>query len=290
MKVISWNLLHGMAIPPAQLATGPGAQAVDGEAADAAIARLESAVLKLEVDVLGIQEIDVNQSRSMHVHHVQEIAQIMGTGHWAFAPTLIGTPGGKWRAVRNDVNAAQLELITSTSGPLTETAYGIGLISKVPVKKWHRLELGRSIIGLPLAVPTKRGVGLAYVKDEPRVAIAAELENGFTVAVTHLSFVPFVNYFQLKKMQRWISQLPGTPIIMGDLNLPWNLPEKSGWKSLAIKKTYPSWSPKIQFDYILTSTKGLKAIVSKILTIPPLGVSDHLPIGVELNFKPLELQ
>jgi len=77
---------------------------------------------------------------------------------------------------------------------------------------------------------------------------------------------------------------------MGDLNLPWNLPEKSGWKSLAVKKTYPSWSPKIQFDYILTSTKGLKAIVSKILTIPPLGVSDHLPIGVELNFKPLELQ
>ena len=278
MKVISWNLLHGMAIPPAESATSQGAESMD-----TAIARLEAAVLKLEVDVLGIQEIDFNQSRSLHVHHVQEIARTMETEHWAFAPTLIGTPGGAWHALKKDSKAAHMQLITSTSGTLAETAYGIGLISKVPVKKWHRLELGRSIIGLPLAVPRKRGVGLAYVKDEPRVALAAELENGFTIAVTHLSFVPFVNYFQLKKMQRWISQLPGTPIIMGDLNLPWNLPEKSGWKSLALVKTYPSWAPRIQFDYVLTSQKGLTSIVSKVLTIPKLGVSDHLPIGVEIK-------
>jgi endonuclease/exonuclease/phosphatase family metal-dependent hydrolase len=285
MKVISWNLLHGMAIPPAEESTRAGV-----EEADAALARLEAAVLKLDVDVLGIQEIDFKQSRSAHLHHVQEIARTMGTQHWAFAPTLVGTPGAAWHAVEKNPAGEAMQLITSTSGSLNETAYGIGLISKVPVIKWHRLELGRSRIGLPLAVPRKRGVGIAYVKDEPRVAIAAELENGFTIAVTHLSFVPFVNYFQLKKIQRWICAMPGIPIIIGDLNLPWGLPEKSGWKSLVLKNTYPSWAPRIQFDYILTSQAALKALVSKVLTIPQLGVSDHLPIGVEVTFKPAELQ
>ena len=84
-------------------------------------------------------------------------------------------------------------------------------------------------MGLPLAIPagddegTRKKIQFIYVKDEPRVALAAELANGFTVVVTHLSFVPFVNYFQLMKIRRWLKRIPGEHLIVGDLNLGWSL-------------------------------------------------------------------
>ncbi len=259
-----------MAIPPRE-----------DDHTEQALARLEQAVKRLEVDVLGLQEIDHQQKRSFHIHHVQEVAHAMQTPYWAFAPTLIGTPGEKWEAIK-DVDS---KIITHAKGHISESAYGIGLISTIPVKQWHRIELGRSRIGLPLAVPSKRGLGFAYVKDEPRIALVAELENGFTVAVTHLSFVPIVNFLQLKKLQRSLKNLPGTPIIIGDLNLPWNLPQKSGWKSLAQKLTYPSWSPKIQFDYIMAEWQTDSIFTYTEVEIRDLGLSDHLPIGVEITLK-----
>jgi endonuclease/exonuclease/phosphatase family metal-dependent hydrolase len=119
-----------------------------------------------------------------------------------------------------------------------------------------------------------------YVKDEPRIAIAAELENGYTVAVTHLSFVPFVNLYQLFRVKRWLGKLPGKHILMGDLNLPANIPVKfSKWRSLNEMATYPTWGAKIQFDYILTDSEITTIPVTTELT----GFSDHLPVTIEIN-------
>ena len=128
-----------------------------------------------------------------------------------------------------------------------------------------------------------------YVKDEPRVALAAELENGFTIAVTHLSFVPFVNLYQLWKVQRWLRKLPGERfLVMGDLNLPFNIPQRfSSWKSLNTRMTYPAWGAKVQFDYILLDRQSLRNTESEPINfvgVPP--VSDHLPITVEITQIP----
>jgi len=156
------------------------------------------------------------------------------------------------------------------------------MISTIPVVRWHRLELGRSPVGMPLAVPTNKGVRPIYVKDEPRVAIAAELVNGFTVAVTHLSFVPFVNVYQLHKIQRWLKAMPGIKILMGDLNLPFAIPEKvSSWKSLTNELSYPAWGAKVQFDYILAE-KIEELRFAPATQIYP-GISDHLPLSVEIT-------
>jgi endonuclease/exonuclease/phosphatase family metal-dependent hydrolase len=122
-----------------------------------------------------------------------------------------------------------------------------------------------------------------YIRDEPRVGLAATLANGYTVINTHLSFVPGFNLRQLRKLKRWAAELEkstGTiAIIMGDLNLPKNLPVVgSQWKSLASYSTYPSWGAKIQFDYILSK----EALASKPLPTLIPGVSDHLPISAEI--------
>jgi endonuclease/exonuclease/phosphatase family metal-dependent hydrolase len=248
---------------------------------------LYRAVQSLESDVFAFQEVDHFLPRSQSRPQMRDIAESIGARDWAMAPSVIGTPGESWRKL----NSAEPEIISSASShaELMHESYGIGIVSKVPVLSWHRLNLGNSPLGLPLVVPgDETGKGrprFIYVKDEPRLAIAAVLENGFTVVNTHLSFVPGFNLAQLRRVKKWalqIAESTGTrAIVLGDLNLPKNLPiVASSWKSLVTQNTYPSWGGKIQFDYILTPDLAFGQY--SVRNFAPTGVSDHLPIGVEI--------
>jgi len=275
MRVISWNLLHGQKIPP----TDSQNWQVELETAAKTVSD------KMQPDFLALQEVDNFQSRSGFINQSKLIAESMQLKHWAYLPTLIGTPGEKWRAVK-DLNQA---IITSENHQSNDVAsYGIALATNQPIKKLYVKKLGRSLIGMPLLIPKDNGKGVRfiYVKDEPRVALIAELENGFTIATTHLSFVPGVNIFQLNKISSFLKKLAGISVLMGDLNLPANLPSKlSGFRSVLSQSTYPSWGPKIQFDYIM-ARKGLlkdsRLIHQEIKSTNP-GISDHIPIGVMLQ-------
>lgn len=275
MRVISWNLLHGQKIPP----TDSQNWQVELETAAKTVSD------KMQPDFLALQEVDNFQSRSGFINQSKLIAESMQLKHWAYLPTLIGTPGEKWRAVK-DLNQA---IITSENHQSNDVAsYGIALATNQPIKKLYVKKLGRSLIGMPLLIPKDNGKGVRfiYVKDEPRVALIAELENGFTIATTHLSFVPGVNIFQLNKISSFLKKLAGISVLMGDLNLPANLPSKlSGFRSVLSQSTYPSWGPKIQFDYIMARKSLLKdsrLIHQEIKSTNP-GISDHIPIGVTLQ-------
>lgn len=247
-------------------------------------ASLPSAIKKIAPQVLAVQEVDYLLPRSNSVNQIQEIAHAMKAVDWAFAPAIIGTPGEKWRAL----NENDISIITSASKTLTG-GYGIAFASTIPVTAYERIELGRSLVGLPLLVPGgEDGRGkpkFIYVQDEPRVALVAHLENGWSIISTHLSFVPGLNIAQLKKLKRWAEkstlQTGNKIAIMGDLNLPKSLPVLgSKWSSLATQNTYPSWGAKIQFDYILTQDVSKKL---KVIPTTATGISDHLPITVEIE-------
>ena len=275
MRVISWNLLHGQKIPPTHTQNWQ----VELETAAKTVSD------KMQPDFLALQEVDNFQSRSGFINQSKLIAESMQLKHWAYLPTLIGTPGEKWHAVK-DLNKA---IITSENHQSNDVAsYGIALATNQPIKKLYVKKLGRSLIGMPLLIPKDNGKGVRfiYVKDEPRVALIAELENGFTIATTHLSFVPGVNIFQLNKLSSFLKKLAGISVLMGDLNLPANLPSKlSGFRSVLSQSTYPSWGPKIQFDYIMARKSLLKdsrLIHQEIKSTNP-GISDHIPIGVMLQ-------
>jgi endonuclease/exonuclease/phosphatase family metal-dependent hydrolase len=271
MRITSWNLLHGMAIPPSPTPTS---------LAEAAAKIAE----ELAPDLVGVQECDYWLERSGNAHQIAEIATSIGTPYFAFAPCIIGTPGEKWRKLGD----GDQRIIANADSSSHEGSYGIGIASKVEVVQWHRLDLGNSPIGAPLLIPgDESGPGKVrpiYIRDEPRVALAATLANGYTVINTHLSFVPGFNLRQLRKLKRWAAELEKATntiaIIMGDLNLPKNLPVVgSQWKSLATQATYPSWGAKIQFDYILSKA----TLTSQHLPTVFTGVSDHLPLSVEIN-------
>ena len=246
-------------------------------------ASLPSAIKKIAPEVLSIQEVDHFLPRSNSVNQVQEIAKAMKAVDWAFAPAIIGTPGEKWRAL----NDSDESIITAKSKG--EGGYGIGFASTIPVTAYERIELGRSPVGMPLLVPGgEDGKGkprFIYVQDEPRVALVAHLENGWSIINTHLSFVPGFNIAQLKKIKRWAeksaAQTGNKVAIIGDLNLPKGLPVVgSQWKSLITQNTYPSWGAKIQFDYILAKDNVSKF---KVIKTTATGISDHLPITVEIE-------
>jgi endonuclease/exonuclease/phosphatase family metal-dependent hydrolase len=126
-----------------------------------------------------------------------------------------------------------------------------------------------------------------YVRDHPRSAIAAHLENGWLIINTHLSFVPFFNYRQLVQIKRWSGTLGVEKekiILMGDLNIPFNkVVQGMKWNSLTSGKTFPSWLPKVEIDYMLSPT--LKASEVQQVTYTHKGMSDHLPLQIEISTK-----
>jgi len=264
MKVTSWNLLHGMTIPPKSGDDCSG---------------LAAAAAALGSDVIAIQEVDHGLGRSNNAFQTRDIAIAMGAKHYAFAPAIIGSPDGSWRKADSIV-----ESNIAGEADFQSESYGIGIVSKIPVTKWHRFDLGKSPFGAPIVIPnTETGKPKAiYIKDEPRLAIAAQLENGWTVINTHLSFVPGMNLFQLRKLKNWADTFGEKVLLIGDFNLPGSIPAMgSKWQSLILQNTYPSWLPKVQFDYILSKGVALKDVVQVPTT--KSSISDHLPLTIEIN-------
>ena len=253
MRLASFNLLHGRSLS-------------DGQVVEE---RLADAVRTLDVDVLGLQEVDRHQSRSDARDLTRETARAMGADHWRFVPALVGTPGAAWRAADDDDHEG------------SDASYGCGLVSRYPVTQWRVTRLPAARVRSPIVLPGSRQV--IWLQDEPRVAIAAVLTGPagvMTVATTHLSFVPGWNGRQLRAVCRALEQLPGPRVLLGDLNMPPPFPRVlTGWRPLAKAATYPSTVPRVQLDHVLAS--GSLPPVRSVAT-PVLPVSDHRALVVEL--------
>jgi len=254
VRLATFNVLHGRS---------PTDGLVD-------LPRLREAVSGLDADVLGLQEVDRGQPRSAGHDLVAEAAAAMG-GQGRFAPAIVGTPGERWRPARDGDDRGD------------EPAYGIGLVSRLPVRRWAVTRLPSAPVRSPVPVPgpTRRVI---WLRDEPRVLLAAVLDTPagpLTVATTHLSFVPGWNGLQLRRAARALRQLPGPWVLLGDLNLPGPLPRwLIGWRTLAALPTYPVDEPRVQLDHILGHGDGLPPVAATRALPTPL--SDHRALVVDL--------
>jgi endonuclease/exonuclease/phosphatase family metal-dependent hydrolase len=260
MRLGTFNLMHGRSVS-------------DG-AVDAA--RFSSAVASLGCDVLALQEVDRDQPRSGGIDLCALAAEALGAGPAGrrFEPTVYGTPGLSWRPADG----------TRRDG---EPAYGIALVSRLPVRDWRLVPLGRAPVRSPIAVPGPDGrPRLVLLADEPRLAILAEVltpHGPLTVAATHLSFVPGWNALQLRRLVRALGRPrgPATPaVILGDLNLPGPLPRAlTGWRRLAAAATYPARAPRVQFDHVLGRGPLPRVTAAGTRQTP---ISDHRALFVDL--------
>lgn len=254
MRLVSFNVLHGLSL-------------TDGLVSDD---RLIAAIVGLDADVVGLQEVDRAQTRSGGIDLAAVSAAALGAADFRFEPALVGTPGGEWRPAHDGEH-----------GPSDVPMYGVALASRLPVEAWHTLRLAPAPIRAPILLPGTHRVTL--LQDEPRVVLAAVLRTPtgpMTVATTHLSFVPGWNIRQLRQLIAFLRRLPGPRILVGDLNLPGSVPAVvSRWKSLARIATYPAGGPRVQLDHALGSGELPQVIRAQALS---LGLSDHCALVLDL--------
>jgi endonuclease/exonuclease/phosphatase family metal-dependent hydrolase len=253
VRLATFNVLHGRSLHDGL---------VDAD-------RFRAAVAALDADVIGLQEVDLNQPRSSGLDLAALAAEALGATDHRFAAAVVGTPGEEWRAA-------------GTPPPDGEPQYGVALVSRFPVRRWlvHRLPAA------PTRAPVPVGGRLLLLPDEPRVVLAGVLDTPHgpvTAATTHLSFVPGWNVRQLRRAVRTLKALPGPRVLLGDLNLPARVAAVvSGWRVAARLPTYPAGLPRIQLDHVLVDPVA-RVTVGPAGT-PPSPVSDHRPLVVDLTF------
>jgi endonuclease/exonuclease/phosphatase family metal-dependent hydrolase len=285
VRLVTWNVLHGCS---------PDDGRVD-------LDRFAAAVRSLDADVLTLQEVDHGQARSQGADLAAVAAEAMGAQDHRFAAALVGPPGAWSVAPDRDrvggpgeaaadatatLPAAAPERLEALVDPSPrEPAYGVALISRLPVLGWRAVR----VAPLPRPVPLLVGRPLrpVIVHDEPRVAVAAEVATGagaVTVATTHLSFIPGWNLVQLRRLVRALDREvgPGPLVLTGDLNTG---PRRAGWVSglegLAAGRTFPAPEPRTQLDHLLG--RDVRASDGEVHHLP---VSDHRALGVTLHPAP----
>lgn len=248
VRIASYNLLHGMHLARRGV--------VDLRAAAAAVAELDA-------DVVALQEVDRGLPRSGEVDQVAELADHLGMGG-VFCPALLGDPGTAWTTVDDG----------DTGGP----AYGVGVLSRVPLRTHRRVALPGGGPGTrrPGATPSRPGWD-----HEPRAALVADLAvpggGALSLAVTHLSYLPWRAVRQLRVVA---AQGTGPRALIGDLNLPAAVVRAvlPTWRHAGGRPTYPAWRPRVQVDQALVDG----GVEVRAVRTGSRTTSDHLPLVVEL--------
>ncbi|HEV2244313.1 MAG TPA: endonuclease/exonuclease/phosphatase family protein [Streptosporangiaceae bacterium] len=289
MRLATFNVLHGRPIRngrPVPAPAGPAARP------------LAEAVALLDADVLALQEVDRCQERSGGVDQALAAAGALGARDWRYAAALHGrsVPGRGWE-VDPAVPGLRVYGPEDAAGGGVPS-HGIALLTRLAVRSWRARRLPAAPLRLPLRVPGRPG--LTAVRDQPRAMLAAVLEGErgpFTVVAVHLSFVPGWNAGQLVAARRWLADLPGPHVMLGDFNMIGAVPRlvlngaalagppgprgRDRWRDLARMPTYPAHRPVVQFDHVLAA--GVAADGVRGAWAPVLPISDHRPLVTELT-------
>lgn len=234
----------------------------------------------VEADVLALQEVDVEQSRTGAVNQAAVVAAATGLPHYRFAA-----------AVEGDVRSSRARARTTTAQP----GYGVALLSRFPVVAWF----AQPLPGIPrppgevTAVVPRTLARARVLTDEPRVLLAALVRTPsgrLVAAATHLSRIPAVASMQLAEVRRRVAGLsvraglPGRPlpaVVLGDLNLRPEPAERAGFTLLARALTHPSWGPDRQVDHALALGSVEAAGPARATR---LALSDHALLEVPVLF------
>jgi endonuclease/exonuclease/phosphatase family metal-dependent hydrolase len=250
VRIATFNILHGRSLDDGQ---------VD-------VDRLAAAVKALDADVLGLQEVDRDQPRSMGADLTAVAAEAMGAMDSQFVAALSGTPGGTWMAATGEEQPGS-------------ASYGIALLSRYPVVSWRVVRLPPLRVSVPLWSQQTNRPFLA--RDEPRVAVAAVLDGPggqFTVCNTHLSFIPGWNGAQLRRLVRSLEGTREPLVVMGDLNMQCGQAARnSGLTPIAATPTFPAGRPVRQLDHVLVRGPLSATGPAEAVRLP---LSDHRALVV----------
>lgn len=211
---------------------------------------MAKAILDCGADIVGLNEMRGEGADPEYTKQVDKLSELTGMKYYYFAPALNLFGRG---------------------------LYGNGFLSKIPIIK------AENII---IPDPNPRRFEASYY--ETRCVLKVELENGFTVLVTHFGLNEDEQENAVKTiMEQLVSK---KCILMGDFNVTPNskilLPIRSILNDTASlfneeKLSFPSDKPDRKIDYIFVSQDV--EIVSA--DIPRIVASDHRPHLAEVKDK-----
>lgn len=232
VKILTYNIHH--ANPPSK----PGK--IDIEA-------IAAVIKSADADVVGIQEVDVNVSRSEFMDQAKRLAELTGTNY--FFSKGIDLEKGEYGT-----------LILTKHKILDQHRYDLPM----PVKSENR---SLAIVDIEMAGGKKISFANTHLdlKDENKVAQ-----------------VKFVNDIaaNYKKPLIFVGDLNATP----DSEPIKLLEQKFVRNKKDNKPTHPNTGAKIEIDYILVS-KGTKFSWKKYKVVDASYPSDHLPLYAEIIIK-----
>lgn len=250
LRVATWNVLHGM-----DLRRG----------GQNGLAEVAEAIAALSADIVALQEVDRDQPRSGSTDQIAWLADRLG---WSgvFGAALFGSPDTSWTAVTGPDSGG--------------AAYGVGLLSRLPVRSVRTLRLPGGGDGARRATTSPSRPGWDR---EPRVAVSAELVLGgrsVWCTTTHLSYLPWRGLRQLRVVAGAAEHDGAPAILLGDLNLPPNVvrPVTRRWSHAGGDLTYPASDPRMQVDHILV--RGLDVRSARV---GDAAGSDHRPVVADVT-------
>lgn len=211
--------------------------------------KIDYEIMARTITGVGADIVGLNEmfDEGKFINQTKKLSELSGINNWYFAQAIIDTDG----------------------------PYGNGFLSKYPIKK------AETII-IPDPNP-KMVEGGCY---ETRCLLKAELENGYTVLVTHFGLNFDEQESAVKTILEHISD--ERCILMGDFNITPDNPLLEPIKArmvdtakgfLESKGSWPSDKPKIKIDYIFVSP-DINVISADI---PEIIASDHRPHIAEIK-------
>ncbi len=119
-----------------------------------------------------------------------------------------------------------------------------------------------------------------------RLVIELDLQD-ITIFLVHLSLGAAARHHQLGDLFDMVKGCRRPKIVAGDFNVPFGHREMKLFKAAANLEsantenlpTFPSWTPKLELDYVLYS-EGIKPAG---FSVPDVGLSDHLPLVFDFD-------
>jgi endonuclease/exonuclease/phosphatase family metal-dependent hydrolase len=263
-----------------------------GTASARSLAEAGEALRALDLDVVALQEADTGQRRSGYVHQTRLLARLLGAAWWRFVPAEVGPRGAALGVpLAGLLGRAAPRLAEAAAGQPWDPAYGVGLISRLPVVRSGSVSHPGRVRVLPvghrLAAGPVRRVGRWVVRrDEARAAVLATVDAPFrrvTIGATHAATDPRAAAVQIGRLAERLADLAGhdgVRLLLGDLNLPPAAVQAAvdrvgghALAPLAVGATFPAPAPRSQIDHVL-GPAGL-AGTGEAVRLP---ISDHLAL------------
>ena len=193
--------------------------------------------------MLALQEVDFQQPRSDRADLTAVAAEAMGAVEHRFVAAIAGTPGATWMAATGHEQPGA-------------AAYGIALLSRYPVVSWRVVRLPALRASVPMWFQGSRRP--VWVRDEPRVAVAAVLDGALR-RVHHLQtrVCPSSRRWSALQLQHVVRfARPGAREPDGVRGRPEHGAAPGGGPSTGLRPivsaaTFPLDAPRRQLDHVL---------------------------------------